>query len=48
MSFKQFGFIAVVPLSLSLMIIAALQVLQDIKNIFRRLKEKKVSDDSNR
>jgi len=30
------------------MIIAALQVLQDIKNIFRRLKEKKVSDDSNR
>ena len=48
MSFKKFGFIAVVPLSLSLMIIAALQVLQDIKNIFRRLKEKKVSDDSNR
>jgi hypothetical protein len=38
-SFKKFGFISVVPLSLSLMVIAVLQVFRDIKNIYRRLKE---------
>jgi uncharacterized membrane protein YoaK (UPF0700 family) len=40
-SFKKFGFISVVPLSLSLMVIAALQVFRDIKNIYKRLIEGK-------
>jgi len=36
-SFKKFGFISVAPLSLSLMVIALLQVVRDIKNIYKRL-----------